>query len=259
MRTYCHAGPIEVGDDPFFWGMRRFYAEWRFKKAGTDDFRSAMEATTGRDLGAFFEAWIHGAAIPRVAFGYRSPDANTIAVKLEHRGDFAPVPITITVTYMNGETDNFVVPVTEKSVERTLTLKPKAGAIKKVEAKRRTPVFVLYEIAMILTDGKEGGGPDIDQEKYRQNLKSDPQSAINDRWDPSGLWIEALQDNDGVLALRGAARDASDLTEFTRRLRASARFSDLTNADYQRDTAGKNEDAARFLTWTLDVGVKRWN
>ena len=68
-------------------------------------------------------------------------------------------------------------------------------AIKKVEAKRRTPVFVLYEIAMILTDGKEGGGPDIDQEKYRQNLKSDPQSAINDRWDPSGLWIEALQDN----------------------------------------------------------------
>jgi hypothetical protein len=123
-----------VGDDPFFWGMRRFYAEWRFKKAGTDDFRSAMEATTGRDLGAFFEAWIHGAAIPRVAFSYRSPDASTIAVKLEHRGDVIPVPITITVTYLNGESDNFVVPVTEKTVERTLTLKPKAGAIKKVEA-----------------------------------------------------------------------------------------------------------------------------
>ena len=136
-----------VGDDPFFWGMRRFYAEWRFKKAGTDDFRSAMEATTGRDLGAFFEAWIHGAAIPRVAFGYRSPDANTIAVKLEHRGDFAPVPITITVTYMNGETDNFVVPVTEKSVERTLTLKPKAGAIKKVEANEDNGALVEIERA----------------------------------------------------------------------------------------------------------------
>ena len=36
-----------VGDDQFFFGVRRFYAEWRFKKAGTDDFRVAMEAATG--------------------------------------------------------------------------------------------------------------------------------------------------------------------------------------------------------------------
>lgn len=143
--------------------------------------------------------------------------------------------------------------------EREQLIEESKIARKKVEAKRRTPVFVLYELAMILTDGKEGGGPDIDQEKYRQNLKSDPMSAINDRWDPSGLWLESVQDNDGVLALRGAARDASDLTEFTRRLRASARFGDLTNADYQRDPAAKNDESARYLTWALDVGVKRWN
>ncbi|HET7220652.1 MAG TPA: M1 family aminopeptidase [Vicinamibacterales bacterium] len=136
-----------VGDDPFFWGMRRFYAEWRFKKAGTDDFRAAMEATSGRDLGAFFEAWIHGADIPRVGFSYRSPDANTIAVKFEHRGDVAPVPITVTVTYMNGETDNFVIAVTEKTVERTLTLKPKAGAIRKVEANEDNGALVEIERA----------------------------------------------------------------------------------------------------------------
>ena len=66
-----------VGDEQFFFGMRRFYAEWRFKKAGTDDFRAAMEAATGRDLGPFFEAWIYGVAIPRVAFTYRSPDASS--------------------------------------------------------------------------------------------------------------------------------------------------------------------------------------
>ena len=134
-----------VGDDPFFWGVRRFYAEWRFKKAGTDDFRTAMEATTGRDLGAFFEAWIHGAGIPRVAFSYRSPDANSIAVKFEHRGDVVPVPITVSVTYMNGETDDFVVPVTEKTVERTLPLKPKAGAIRKVEANEDNGALVEIE------------------------------------------------------------------------------------------------------------------
>jgi Peptidase family M1 domain len=123
-----------VGDDPFFWGVRRFYSEWRFKKAGTDDFRQAMEAATGRELGPFFDAWIHGADIPRLGFSYRSPDANNIIVKFEHRGGVVPVPVTVTITYINGETDEVMVPVTERSVERTIPLKPKAGALRRVEA-----------------------------------------------------------------------------------------------------------------------------
>ena len=136
-----------IGDDPFFWGMRRFYSEWRFKKAGTDDFRAAMEATSGRDLAPFFDAWIHGAGIPRVGFSYRTPDANSIVVKFEHRGDVVPVPITVTVSYVNGETDEVVVAVTDKVVEKTLTLKPKAGAIRKVEANEDNGALVEIERA----------------------------------------------------------------------------------------------------------------
>ena len=131
-----------VGDDPFFWGMRRFYSEWRFKKAGTDDFRVAMEAATGRDLGPFFEAWIYGVAIPRVAFTYRSPDANSIVVKFEHRGEIAPVPITVTVTYTSGESESVVVPVTERVVERTVPVK---GALRKVEANEDNAALVEIE------------------------------------------------------------------------------------------------------------------
>jgi hypothetical protein len=133
-----------VGDDPFFWGVRRFYSEWRFKKAGTDDFRAAMEATAGRDLGPFFEAWIYGASIPRLSFSYRSPDATSIIVKLEHRGEVVPVPVTVTVTYMGGETEDFIVPVTEKVVERTVPLKPK-GALRKVEANEDNGALVEIE------------------------------------------------------------------------------------------------------------------
>jgi hypothetical protein len=122
-----------VGDDPFFWGVRRFYSQWRFSKAGTDDFRAAMEATTGRDLNAFFEAWIYGATIPHLAFSFRSPDANNVVVKFEHRGDVVPVPVTVTLTYMNGETQDVVVAVTEKVVEKTIPLKTPSG-LRKVEA-----------------------------------------------------------------------------------------------------------------------------
>lgn len=132
-------------------------------------------------------------------------------------------------------------------------------AIKKLTAKRRTPVYVMYELAMILTDSRDGGGPDIDQEKYRQNLKADPQSAINDRWDPTGLWISEIQNNGGALSITGEARDAADLTEFTRRLRASARFGSLSNSDWQREGNPEREDEARDLTWKLNVNVRRWD
>ena len=131
-----------VGDDQFFFGVRRFYAEWRFKKAGTDDFRVAMEAATGRDLGPFFEAWIFGVTIPRVAFTYRTVDANSIVVRFEQRGEIAPVPITVTLTYASGETESVVVPVTEKVVERTLPVK---GTLRRVEANEDNAALVEIE------------------------------------------------------------------------------------------------------------------
>jgi Tfp pilus assembly protein PilN len=199
------------------------------------------------------QLWIVGMVIGWAALG----GAGWWLVTIE---DDASAQLRTQAAAKNKEVDAIKQEIDETGLQERQDLVDQTRiAIKKVEAKRRTPVFVLYELAMILTDGKDGGGPDIDQEKYRQNLKSDPQSAINDRWDPSGLWLETVQDNDGILALTGAARDASDLTEFTRRLRASARFGEPTNADYQRDPQAKSEDEARYLTWTLDVSVKRWN
>ena len=55
-----------VGDEAFFRGLRRFYATSRFHKAGTDDFRAAMEAETGRSLERFFERWIYGSTLPQL-------------------------------------------------------------------------------------------------------------------------------------------------------------------------------------------------
>ena len=51
-----------VGDDAFFRGLRRYYTENRFKKAGTEDLQRAMEAETGRSLERFFERWIYASS-----------------------------------------------------------------------------------------------------------------------------------------------------------------------------------------------------
>lgn len=132
------------------------------------------------------------------------------------------------------------------------------AAKEKLEAKRRTPVYVMYELAMILTDAKEGGGPDVDEEKKRQLVKSDTQAAINMLWDPTGLWLTKVEEKGGLLIIEGGARDATDLSELTRRLRVSARFDRLSHPNFERvDTKGKDDE--QHLTWKLDVAVKRWD
>lgn len=119
-----------VGDEAFFRGVRQFYEEWRFRKAGTDDFRVAMERASRRDLAAFFEGWIYGASVPRVRFHHQQAEKGVL-VRFEHRDEVVHVPITVTITYASGEVQQVVVPVTERVVERTI---PVHGPVRKVEA-----------------------------------------------------------------------------------------------------------------------------
>jgi aminopeptidase N len=121
-----------MGDEAFFSGVKSFYREWRYQKAGTDDFRKAMEAASGRNLEAFFEGWIHGSSIPRLKFTTEL-SADQAVVKFEHRGDVIPVPVTVTVTYMDGTTNETIVPVVERAVERTIKL---TGGVRSIEANR---------------------------------------------------------------------------------------------------------------------------
>jgi aminopeptidase N len=57
----------ELGDEAFIQGLRRFYADNRFRAASYADLRLAFERVSGRDLGAFFAAWVERAGAPRLA------------------------------------------------------------------------------------------------------------------------------------------------------------------------------------------------
>jgi hypothetical protein len=118
-----------VGDEAFFQGVRDFYLQWRFKKAGTDDFRRVMEDASKRDLGPFFEGWIYGGEIPRVKFNY-AQQGESLNLRFEHRAQVMPVAVSVKVTYASGETAEHVVVVGERVVERSL---PVSGKVRKVE------------------------------------------------------------------------------------------------------------------------------
>ncbi len=53
-----------VGDEAFFAGARAFLERFRYGKAGTEDFRVALEEASGRDLRPYFERWIYGMGLP---------------------------------------------------------------------------------------------------------------------------------------------------------------------------------------------------
>jgi Peptidase family M1 domain len=111
-----------VGDEAFFSGLREFYTAWRFKKAGTDDLRAAMEKATGRKLERFFDRWIYGSGIPTLHMT-TSVSTDALRVRFEQSGPIYDVPVTVTLTYADGTTQDVVVPVTDKSVERAIPLR----------------------------------------------------------------------------------------------------------------------------------------
>ncbi|MGH9331228.1 MAG: M1 family aminopeptidase, partial [Vicinamibacterales bacterium] len=123
-----------VGDDAFFGGVRRFYRDYRFRKAGTDDFKKAMEAEAGVSLTRFFEGWIEGTEIPQLTFRFTvAAGGASIALRFEHAGTVMDVPALVTLVYESGATDELLVRVTDKVAEVTV---PLTGRLRLVQLNR---------------------------------------------------------------------------------------------------------------------------
>lgn len=119
-----------IGDQPFFAGLKKFYADNRYQKSGTDDLRKAMELASGRDLNRFFERWIYDNGIPRLRFS-SSVEGQELIARFEQLGDVYDVPVTLAVTYTDGKTAEFVVVVNEATKEARF---PLSGTMRSVEA-----------------------------------------------------------------------------------------------------------------------------
>ena len=114
-----------LGDETFFRGLRRFYKDWRFRKAGTDNVQQAFEAESGQSLGRFFEAWVHGAGVPVVGTSWQLAPvaaAPTAVLRLEQIGVQYDYPVTVTLRYATGPADDVLVSVVDRVTEVRLPL-----------------------------------------------------------------------------------------------------------------------------------------
>ena len=118
----------QVGDDAFFRGVRRYYRENRFRKAGTEDLRRAMERESGQDLERFFTRWVYEAGVPRLRY-QTSVEGAEVVVRLEQGGPVFDVPVTVAIQLADGSVQEEVVRVTEAVTEARIAVR---GAVRSV-------------------------------------------------------------------------------------------------------------------------------
>jgi len=131
-----------LGDDQFFAGLRAFYDDRKFQKAGTDDLQRAFETLSGRKLDRFFERWIYGTDIPRLTYRATTRD-RSVVVRFEQSADaIFDVPVTVTLTLADGRTQDVVVPVTDAVVEQTITA---TSPVRQVQVNRDNAALAEFE------------------------------------------------------------------------------------------------------------------
>jgi hypothetical protein len=117
-----------IGDEAFFGGIRRFYADWRFRKAGSEDFRRAMEAESGRSLERFFDRWVYGWSLPQLTFSYRvendpaTAGGRTIVLRVDQIGDLFDVPVNVQLEYVSKPAVDVILQVSDRTTEQRVPL-----------------------------------------------------------------------------------------------------------------------------------------
>ncbi len=129
-----------LGDEAFFNGLRRYYAENRYKKAGTEDLQRAMEAESGRKLDRFFERWIYQSALPRIRYS-ATTEGPEVVVRFEQIGEVYDVPVTVTLNLGDKSVD-VVVAVTDTTVEKRI---PFAGSLRSIEVNGDNGALGVFE------------------------------------------------------------------------------------------------------------------
>jgi type IV pilus assembly protein PilN len=122
-------------------------------------------------------------------------------------------------------------------------------AIKRLEANRSGPVYLMRELSDILTKGK---GPTFNKEQYEESLKRDPNAGFNPNWDPKRLWLLSYEEHAQQVKIRGAAKSSEDVAEFLKRLKISAFFSDV----YWHQTQPQFDAKLNVAYVTFDVTCK---
>jgi aminopeptidase N len=136
-----HMARALVGDSAFFQGVRRYYLAHRHGNAVSDDLRSALEETSGRDLRWFFDQWLRRPGFPELATTWsydRAAQRVYLVVAQRPRFGNFRFPLVVEIEQRNGAlwrttvdvpavaTSRFELPLVLDASPRRVTFDPDA-------------------------------------------------------------------------------------------------------------------------------------
>ncbi len=164
-----------LGDEVFFRALRRLFRESVFTKIGTRHVQRTFEEESNQPLERFFERWIledqtptirvqhrvEGATLPatssmtttaprepavteQISVGRAEGGDSTshVVVTLEQRGDVFDLPLTVTLQYASGQSEDLLVRLSAATTEVRFPLR---GVLRSVEVNRDSAALVNVE------------------------------------------------------------------------------------------------------------------
>ncbi len=98
----------ELGDSFFWQSMQAVGEKFGGKNWTTEDLQMICEAQSGRQLGWFFDQWVHRGSIPRIVVRYFQDDSAGLQVQIEQKQSPATMRLPVDITIIeDGEQHDY--------------------------------------------------------------------------------------------------------------------------------------------------------
>jgi hypothetical protein len=182
----------EIGEEPFWRGLRTLVTRYRGRHAGWKDVEQVFADTSGRELRWFFAQWVERAGAPVLKIAASpagGPDGRS--VRLGHEGEAYRLRVPLSLTLDNGEVRTQTVePGAEGSAlslpkaARTVRVDPDYEVFRRIPREALPPILNLFVTDPVRAVIVPTGGSEPDRvphlELIAQIVSKDPSGARQD-------------------------------------------------------------------------------
>lgn len=116
-----------LGDKAFFDGLKNYYNEHKESTATSEDLRTALEKSSGKDLKNFFERWIYQSGHPIYQATWKQTGKSTLEITLKQTQEDEAFlqPVTLEIITNKGSQRVVITPTGKETVAKFKSVKPK--------------------------------------------------------------------------------------------------------------------------------------